>query len=160
MHTLSFPFSLPVNYLEYYYNYHYCFYITLVSCYHQGIGANFIPKVLDLSLVDRVETATLDESLAMAKALANQEGYGATLTNIFLCPLTPLSSSSLPPLFLPSSSSLPPLFLLCSFSLPPLLSCVHLFYISSSLVICPVDQYQDIVWYFFGGMCRRRHSSC
>ncbi len=40
----------------------------------QGIGAGFIPKNLDLSLVDRVELVSNDESVAMARRLAREEG--------------------------------------------------------------------------------------
>ena len=40
----------------------------------QGIGAGFIPKNLDLSVVDRVEQVTNDESVAMALRLAQEEG--------------------------------------------------------------------------------------
>jgi len=40
----------------------------------QGIGAGFIPDVLDLSLIDRVETVTSDESIAFARRLAREEG--------------------------------------------------------------------------------------
>jgi cysteine synthase A len=40
----------------------------------QGIGAGFIPKVLDLSLVDRVEQVTDEESMDYARRLATQEG--------------------------------------------------------------------------------------
>lgn len=40
----------------------------------QGIGAGFVPKNLDLSLVDRVEQVTNDESVAMAQRLAREEG--------------------------------------------------------------------------------------
>ena len=40
----------------------------------QGIGAGFIPDVLDLSLVDRIETVTNDESIAFARRLAREEG--------------------------------------------------------------------------------------
>jgi cysteine synthase A len=40
----------------------------------QGIGANFIPDILDLSLVDRIETVTVDESVEMARRLAREEG--------------------------------------------------------------------------------------
>jgi cysteine synthase len=40
----------------------------------QGIGAGFIPANLDLSLVDRVETADNDESIEMARRLAREEG--------------------------------------------------------------------------------------
>jgi cysteine synthase A len=40
----------------------------------QGIGANFVPKNLDLSMVDRVERVTSEESIAMARRLAREEG--------------------------------------------------------------------------------------
>lgn len=40
----------------------------------QGIGAGFVPKNLDLSIVDQVETVTEDESKAMAIRLMQEEG--------------------------------------------------------------------------------------
>jgi cysteine synthase A len=40
----------------------------------QGIGAGFIPGNLDLAMVDRVETVTDEESIAMAHRLAREEG--------------------------------------------------------------------------------------
>lgn len=40
----------------------------------QGIGAGFIPKVLDLSVVDRVEQVTNDEAIDYARRLAVEEG--------------------------------------------------------------------------------------
>ena len=40
----------------------------------QGIGAGFIPKNLDLSLVDRVEQVSNDEAIATARKLAREEG--------------------------------------------------------------------------------------
>ncbi len=44
--------------------------------YHriQGIGAGFIPDVLDLSLVDRVEQVGNDEAIDYARRLAREEG--------------------------------------------------------------------------------------
>ena len=40
----------------------------------QGIGAGFIPKNLDLSVVDQVDQVSNDESIAMALRLAQEEG--------------------------------------------------------------------------------------
>ncbi len=40
----------------------------------QGIGAGFIPDTLDLSVVDRVETVTNEESVETAQRLAREEG--------------------------------------------------------------------------------------
>jgi cysteine synthase A len=40
----------------------------------QGIGAGFIPDTLDLTMVDRVERVTDDESIEMARRLAREEG--------------------------------------------------------------------------------------
>jgi len=40
----------------------------------QGLGANFVPKNLDLSMVDRVERVSNEESIAVARRLAREEG--------------------------------------------------------------------------------------
>jgi cysteine synthase A len=40
----------------------------------QGIGGGFIPKNLDMSMVDRVELVTNEESIEMARRLAREEG--------------------------------------------------------------------------------------
>jgi len=46
----------------------------------QGIGAGFIPKNLDLSLVDRVEQVTNEESVEFARRLAREEGILAGIS--------------------------------------------------------------------------------
>jgi cysteine synthase A len=40
----------------------------------QGLGAGFIPGTLDLSVVDRIETVSIDESIEFARRLAREEG--------------------------------------------------------------------------------------
>lgn len=40
----------------------------------QGIGAGFVPEVLDLSLVDAVETVSNEDAIIYAKRLAREEG--------------------------------------------------------------------------------------
>jgi len=40
----------------------------------QGIGANFVPEVLDLSLVDAIEQVSNEEAVAVAKRLIREEG--------------------------------------------------------------------------------------
>jgi cysteine synthase A len=46
----------------------------------QGIGAGFIPDVLDLSLVDRVEQISNDEAIDFARRLAREEGILAGIS--------------------------------------------------------------------------------
>jgi cysteine synthase A len=46
----------------------------------QGIGANFIPDVLDLSLVDAIEQVTNEESVLYARRLAREEGILAGIS--------------------------------------------------------------------------------
>jgi len=40
----------------------------------QGIGAGFVPKVLDLSLVDRIEQVSNEEAIEFARRLMKEEG--------------------------------------------------------------------------------------
>ncbi|HJV25704.1 MAG TPA: cysteine synthase A [Aromatoleum sp.] len=40
----------------------------------QGIGAGFVPQVLDLSLIDAVETVTNEDAILYARRLAREEG--------------------------------------------------------------------------------------
>ena len=46
----------------------------------QGIGAGFVPKNLDLSLLDRVEQVTNEESVEFARRLAREEGILAGIS--------------------------------------------------------------------------------
>ena len=46
----------------------------------QGIGANFIPEVLDLSLVDAVEQVTNEDAVLYARRLAREEGILAGIS--------------------------------------------------------------------------------
>jgi cysteine synthase A len=47
----------------------------------QGIGAGFVPGVLDLSLVDAVEQVTNEESMVMARRLTREEGILAGISS-------------------------------------------------------------------------------
>ncbi len=46
----------------------------------QGIGAGFVPQVLDMSLVDAIETVGNDEAVAVARRLAREEGILAGIS--------------------------------------------------------------------------------
>jgi cysteine synthase A len=46
----------------------------------QGIGAGFVPANLDLNLVDRVESVTDEEAVAMARRLMKEEGILAGIS--------------------------------------------------------------------------------
>jgi cysteine synthase A len=46
----------------------------------QGLGAGFIPDTLDLSVVDRVELVTNEESIEMARRLSKEEGIMAGIS--------------------------------------------------------------------------------
>jgi cysteine synthase A len=46
----------------------------------QGIGAGFVPDTLDLTVVDKVEQVTNEESIEMARRLAREEGILAGIS--------------------------------------------------------------------------------
>ena len=46
----------------------------------QGIGAGFVPKNLDLTLVDRVEQVTNEQAIEMGRRLATEEGIFAGIS--------------------------------------------------------------------------------
>ena len=46
----------------------------------QGIGAGFIPDILDFSVVDRVELVTNEESIEMVRRLSKEEGIPAGIS--------------------------------------------------------------------------------
>ena len=46
----------------------------------QGIGAGFVPDVLDLSLVDEIEQVSNDEAILYAQRLAREEGILAGIS--------------------------------------------------------------------------------
>jgi cysteine synthase len=47
----------------------------------QGIGAGFIPKNLDISLIDRAEQVSNDDAIAMARRLMEEEGILAGISS-------------------------------------------------------------------------------
>lgn len=47
----------------------------------QGIGAGFIPKNLDISLIDRVELVSNDDAIKMARRLMEEEGILAGISS-------------------------------------------------------------------------------
>ena len=47
----------------------------------QGIGANFIPKLLDKSVIDDMSLITTEEAYSGVRALATEEGYLAGITS-------------------------------------------------------------------------------
>lgn len=51
----------------------------------QGIGAGFIPDVLDLSMVDRVEQVGNDEAIEFARRLAREEGIVSGISSGAAC---------------------------------------------------------------------------
>ena len=40
----------------------------------QGLGAGFVPKVLDLTLIDRIEQVSNEEAVEFARRLTREEG--------------------------------------------------------------------------------------
>ena len=47
----------------------------------QGLGANFVPEILDRSVIDEIITVQLDDSVAAARDLASQEGILAGISS-------------------------------------------------------------------------------
>jgi cysteine synthase A len=47
----------------------------------QGIGANFVPEILDTTVYDEVVDVTFDDSIAVAKRLASEEGILAGISS-------------------------------------------------------------------------------
>ncbi|MGL5598033.1 MAG: pyridoxal-phosphate dependent enzyme, partial [Aeromonas sp.] len=47
----------------------------------QGIGAGFIPRNLDLTLIDRVEQVSSDDAIDMARRLMAEEGILAGISS-------------------------------------------------------------------------------
>eukprot|EP00997_Jenningsia_sp_PLL12_P006206 NODE_2752_length_871_cov_127.265207_g2269_i0.p2 GENE.NODE_2752_length_871_cov_127.265207_g2269_i0~~NODE_2752_length_871_cov_127.265207_g2269_i0.p2 ORF type:complete len:235 (+),score=77.93 NODE_2752_length_871_cov_127.265207_g2269_i0:56-760(+) len=47
----------------------------------QGIGAGFVPSVLDMGLLDEVVTVTNEESIAMSQRLAREEGISCGISS-------------------------------------------------------------------------------
>lgn len=47
----------------------------------QGIGANFVPQVLDRSLIDRIVTVSGDDAFACARSLLLQEGVSGGISS-------------------------------------------------------------------------------
>jgi len=47
----------------------------------QGIGANFVPEILDREIYDEIIDVTLDDSLRLARELAAQEGIFAGISS-------------------------------------------------------------------------------
>ncbi len=47
----------------------------------QGIGAGFIPEILDTGIIDRIEKVTLDEARAAVRMLASREGVLAGISS-------------------------------------------------------------------------------
>ena len=47
----------------------------------QGIGANFVPEILDLNVVDEIIPVTGEDAFAQTRALAREEGILAGITS-------------------------------------------------------------------------------
>jgi cysteine synthase A len=61
----------------------------------QGIGAGFIPKNLDTSLVDEVVTVTNDEAFTWARRLAKEEGIlGGISSGANMCAAAKIAARS------------------------------------------------------------------
>jgi len=51
----------------------------------QGIGAGFVPEVLDVSLIDEVARVTNDEAMAMARRMLREEGILCGISSGAIC---------------------------------------------------------------------------
>ncbi len=47
----------------------------------QGIGANFVPEILDRSLIDRIITVKTEQAYSLCRSLAHSEGYLVGITS-------------------------------------------------------------------------------
>ena len=47
----------------------------------QGIGANFVPKILEVQLLDEIFKVTTDQAYSTARKLAKEEGFLAGITS-------------------------------------------------------------------------------
>jgi cysteine synthase A len=47
----------------------------------QGIGANFVPEILDTTVYDEVADVSFDDAIEVAKKLASQEGILAGISS-------------------------------------------------------------------------------
>src|SRR5258708_19523892 len=72
----------------------------------QGIGAGFIPDILDRSVIDEVATVSSPEALETARALARHEGIPGAISSGAAAPPPPTTAPPprLPPQPIPHAS--------------------------------------------------------